>query len=255
MRQLRGLFAWGGVYWRHRVMSRAAHRLANARDLADAAPGVARSVVYRSDAPMAGDLDPHDIPRWPPATVVDLRGAAEKALEHPLAAKARVVGIDVLDAAAFTGDAPSSSLGSLDALYALMMSPGSAPGLTRVVAEVAHGEGPVLIHCSAGKDRTGLSAALILRLLGVERERVVADYVLTQQHMPRVLARMLAGRRSTITGSSLTSVPREVLTAPAEAILTVLDAWDSHAGGVEGWYLAHGGDAATLATLRRRLLA
>ncbi|WP_062132248.1 tyrosine-protein phosphatase [Demequina aestuarii] len=254
MRRLRGLFAWGAVYLRHRVLSRPTPRLANVRDLADAGPGIVRDVAYRSDAPMEGDAAPGGALRWPPATVVDLRGAGEKAPIHPLAGESRIVAVDVLDAAAFAGG-ERDSMSSLAELYAVMTAPTAAPGLTRVVGEVAWGEAPVLVHCSAGKDRTGIVAALTLRLLGVERDRVVADYVLTQHHMPRVLARMLSGSRSSIGGTPLTSVPHEILTAPAAAIETVLRAWDDHDGGVEGWYLAHGGDSETLAALRRRLLA
>jgi protein-tyrosine phosphatase len=40
---------------------------------------------------------------------------------------------------------------------------------------------PVLIHCSAGKDRTGFAVALLLRLLGVPHETVMADYLLTNE--------------------------------------------------------------------------
>ncbi|MDN4481151.1 tyrosine-protein phosphatase [Demequina muriae] len=254
VRRLRSVLGWGGIYLRHRVMSRATPRLANVRDLADAGPGIVRDMAYRSDAPMAGDAAPGGDLRWPPATVVDLRGAGEKEPSHPLAGASRIVGIDVLDAAALTGGT-RGSLDSLADLYAVMTAPAAAPRLTRAVGELARAEAPVLVHCSAGKDRTGVVTALTLRLLGVEHDRVVADYVLTQHHMPRVLARMLAGTRSSIGGTPLTSVPREILAAPAAAIETVLHAWDAHEGGVEGWYLAHGGDRATLATLRGRLLA
>lgn len=236
-------------------MSRATHRLANVRDLADAAPGLVRHVAYRSDAPMEGDAPPGGVLPWPPATVVDLRGVGEKAEPHPLADGARIVEIDVLDSAALAGGAGHATLSSLAELYAVMTAPPAAQGLVRVVAEVAREDAPVLVHCSAGKDRTGVASALILRLLDVDRDRVVADYVLTEHHMPRVLARMLSGTRTSVGNTPLTSVPREILTAPAEAIEAVLGAWDDHAGGVEGWYLANGGDVDTLAALRRRLLA
>jgi protein-tyrosine phosphatase len=44
-------------------------------------------------------------------------------------------------------------------------------------------EGPVLFHCSAGKDRTGVAAALLLSALGVERETVIQDYLLSAQYV------------------------------------------------------------------------
>ncbi len=43
---------------------------------------------------------------------------------------------------------------------------------------LAH-DAPVVFHCTAGKDRTGLAAALILSALGVSREDIVRDYLLT----------------------------------------------------------------------------
>ena len=44
-------------------------------------------------------------------------------------------------------------------------------------------DGGFLVHCSAGKDRTGVACALILHTLGVPRETVIADYLLTNEHM------------------------------------------------------------------------
>ena len=255
MARLRNAFAWGRVFWKHRIMSSPTNTLANARDLADAAPGLVPGIAYRADAPIAGDGPPRGIEVWPPATVVDLRAAGEKGSEHPLAAHSRLVEIDILAAADLTGDAARTTLGSLDELYTLMVGPDTAPGVVRVVAEVARDDAPVLFHCSAGKDRTGVSAALILRLLDVTRDRVIEDYTATAAHMPDVLARMLSGAPAAIGDTPLASVPKEVLDAPAHAIRAVLDTWDAHEDGVEGWYLAHGGDAATLEALRARLLA
>ena len=42
---------------------------------------------------------------------------------------------------------------------------------------------PVLWHCSAGKDRTGFAAALLLRLLGVDDQTVMQDYLLSQEYV------------------------------------------------------------------------
>ncbi|WP_433247902.1 tyrosine-protein phosphatase [Streptosporangium sp. CA-135522] len=50
------------------------------------------------------------------------------------------------------------------------------------------GNAPVVIHCAAGKDRTGVLAALVLRLLSVAEEDVIADYALTGLATPRLIA-------------------------------------------------------------------
>jgi protein-tyrosine phosphatase len=51
----------------------------------------------------------------------------------------------------------------------------------RLISE--SGNTPVLFHCSAGKDRTGLAAALVLSALGAPRETVIADYVLSHTYL------------------------------------------------------------------------
>jgi protein-tyrosine phosphatase len=49
-----------------------------------------------------------------------------------------------------------------------------------IIRRLAAGGAPCVIHCSAGKDRTGVAAAAVLAALGVEREAIVADYVITR---------------------------------------------------------------------------
>lgn len=62
-----------------------------------------------------------------------------------------------------------------------------APGLKRLFGVLARDEGyPVVFHCMTGKDRTGFAAAVILSWLGVPRERVVSDYLLTSEIVGRM---------------------------------------------------------------------
>jgi protein-tyrosine phosphatase len=58
------------------------------------------------------------------------------------------------------------------------------PQYSDMFDRLVRGEAPLAFNCSAGKDRTGLAAALILSLLGVPRETVIADYALTQVYSP-----------------------------------------------------------------------
>src|ERR1019366_1531021 len=51
---------------------------------------------------------------------------------------------------------------------------------------------PLVFHCAAGKDRTGVLAALVLEILGVEREIIVADYVITAERMELIMGRYRA---------------------------------------------------------------
>ena len=68
----------------------------------------------------------------------------------------------------------------LQAAYAAYASE-HLPRYRALFALLVEGRGPLLFHCSAGKDRTGFGAALLLTTLGVPRETVVADYLATNR--------------------------------------------------------------------------
>jgi hypothetical protein len=70
----------------------------------------------------------------------------------------------------------------LEGLYRTFLS-GSGTEIARALRIVADRRNhPVLLHCSHGKDRTGLTVALILALVGVPRALIVADYHLSESH-------------------------------------------------------------------------
>ncbi|MFD0269779.1 tyrosine-protein phosphatase [Streptomyces sp. NPDC127106] len=60
--------------------------------------------------------------------------------------------------------------------------------IRQVIELIATGPGPAVFHCTSGKDRTGLVAALLLTLLGVSEEDVLADFALTELATERLLA-------------------------------------------------------------------
>lgn len=60
-----------------------------------------------------------------------------------------------------------------------------APSYRELFLRMANGPLPLVFHCAAGKDRTGIAAALLLDLLGVDRARIFADYVLTDEFFAR----------------------------------------------------------------------
>jgi protein-tyrosine phosphatase len=45
---------------------------------------------------------------------------------------------------------------------------------------------PLLFHCSAGRDRTGVGAVLLLEMLGVDRERIIADFLISNESFPAI---------------------------------------------------------------------
>jgi protein-tyrosine phosphatase len=115
---------------------------------------------------------------------------------------------------------------------------------------------PLLFHCTAGKDRTGVAAALILLVLGVDRATVINDYLLTN-HTADVLIAEVAhqlGARN-VRGVTVEQIYPLLAAAPAliEAALAHID---EHYGGAEGYLRQRAGvSAETLDRLRQLLLA
>ena len=108
-------------------------------------------------------------------------------------------------------------------------------------------EKTVVFHCSAGKDRTGLLAALILEVLGVDAEAIAADYLLTNEVIEGVLRRIKAMESSsTVTAQSLAAQPA--------AFQGFLDTLHREYGGADPYLRMHGVSPDTLALLRRNLL-
>ena len=227
---------------------------ANFRDVATASALLREGVVWRADAPMNSD-PPAGLTAWPPSVVLDLRDPNELSGGHPLQHLTRVESIPVL---ADASPAQMQGMADLADLYRLMLQGNGAKGIVRVIEAVAAANGPVLVHCAAGKDRTGVSVALMLTLVGIERVAVICDYVATAANMPGVLARMIemfAGLASeAVPVYDAAELPASALEAPARAIETVLDIWEATPGGAAGWFVSAGGDPDTVSRLRGRLL-
>ena len=103
--------------------------------------------------------------------------------------------------------------------------------------------GAVLVHCHAGKDRTGIVVALVLALVGVPDEVIVEDYAASQQHLWR-----LAEEQRRL------GVPVMHSRAPAEAMVQLLECLAREHGGAEAYARAAGLDDAAIGRLRDRLI-
>jgi protein-tyrosine phosphatase len=203
-------------------------------------------LLLRSALPAADDLVPTDF-AWPPSLVIDLRSPREVAESHPLdSLGARVINLPLLESLR-PGANHDAYDGTLAGLYRLVAD--AAPHLlVELVHEVAAAGGPVLVHCAAGKDRTGIAVALVLRLLGVDRDLVLADYILTEQASEAIDQRL--NRDEEVSG-----IPPSFYLVEPEALAAVMDVWDAHEHGVEGWFADAGGDVTLLERLRKRFLA
>jgi protein-tyrosine phosphatase len=126
-----------------------------------------------------------------------------------------------------------------------------AEAVVDALRALAHGgPGAAIVHCAAGKDRTGVVSALSLAVAGVPHEEIVADYALTAEVIDAVVARLAA---SPTYAEDMERRDVASHTPRAETMDRVLTILDERHGGALGWLEAHGFGAADQAALRSRL--
>lgn len=110
---------------------------------------------------------------------------------------------------------------------------------------------PVVFHCAAGKDRTGLLAALVLGAVGVSRRWIVDDFALTSLAMDRIMDEM---RNDPERATFLAEVPATFFSADPAGMDRTLDDLEREHGSIRG-YLRHlGVDDDTLGRLAELLV-
>jgi protein-tyrosine phosphatase len=112
------------------------------------------------------------------------------------------------------------------------------------------GRGAAVVHCAAGKDRTGVVCALALAVAGVRPEAIIADYAQTAEVIGALVAKLAA---SPTYAEDMTSRDVASHTPRAESMRRVLELLDERWGGPIGWLDSHGFGAAERAALRARL--
>ncbi|UXA15535.1 tyrosine-protein phosphatase [Mycobacterium sp. SMC-8] len=234
--------------------ARSLSTLANLRDLGGLATtngGRTRSgVLYRSALPIVDDELPTTVPVWPVRTVIDLRSPKEQtATAHPLL----VDDTELHRVPLLTDEDVARQHGytSLDAVYSGILA-NAGDRLARVLQIAATAPAPVLLHCAAGKDRTGVASAMLLHAAGVDAAHIVADYTATEQHMDAVLARIQLADPDFVRGPNL--YDNDLVRAAPETIGRVLEHWDRYPGGICNWLVDQGAEAAVIAQWQRRLV-
>lgn len=187
-------------------------------------------------------------------TVVDLRWAEERLETPPPGLPVRVVHVSL-----FGEREPEFVLWIDEGLDAeeriaetyLALLERYRPRFAEAAAAVADAPpGAVLVHCSAGKDRTGLLAALLLAVAGVEREAIADDYAESESAMAELKRRWVA---AAVDEQDRAQREARRTTTPRAAMLDVLAALAERYGGAAGFLRAGGLDDARLARLRERL--
>lgn len=236
--------------------------------------GVIRSgVLFRSDA-----LDAltrrgiEQLAQSPIGVIVDLRTPNERQSapdKLPTSRPFDVVELSILEGA-MTGLAQQFMRGGLSSdaitqamtqlpnlreLYTGMLTHGAASFAQiarRVAAQTDDAPTAVLVHCTAGKDRTGVATALLLDAAGADRTAVIADYASSQANLAGSWTDRMLATVSAL-GVPLTRELREIVTGTPPAAMEHALAWvDAHGGSAA--YLRSGGlDDTELDALRARL--
>jgi protein-tyrosine phosphatase len=130
------------------------------------------------------------------------------------------------------------------------------PHVSKIAAALLAREVPMVVHCTAGKDRTGVAVAILLSLLGVSREDIVSDYAKSD----------VFGQNMKLAGSVDEAFRSSFGFVPAETVMTLLVGTDStflvgalqalghEWGSVAGYFAAAGVDPGQQEQLRAVLL-
>jgi protein-tyrosine phosphatase len=182
-------------------------------------------------------------------TVVDLR-TGEEAQSAPSALDG--TGARIFHVPLFRAEAIGTLPPELAAVYRHMIDDRGAAIAEAVGRLSAGGALPGLIHCSAGKDRTGLVVALVLAVIGVPDEIIAADYAMSAQNLDADTAQVIS-RIQAISGGYRLDLG--VLGSPPELILEALARVRDQAGSVTGYLVGHGLPRPAVETLRSALVA
>ncbi len=126
--------------------------------------------------------------------------------------------------------------------------PDSVSGALRVVAS---SPGATVVHCAAGKDRTGTVVGMALAVAGVPDEEIVADYVATAERIERIIERLISRPAY---ADNLRGRPIEDHLPRPETMARILQVLDERFGGVAGWLVAQGWTEEETEALRSRLV-
>jgi protein-tyrosine phosphatase len=127
----------------------------------------------------------------------------------------------------------------------------SAGALAEAFRVLADDGLPAVVHCAAGKDRTGVTTALVLRAVGVPAEVVAEDYARSAPAVPQVLARL---RRLPSYADRIDQLPVDVHACEAQTMTQFLTEVDTQFGSVPAFLVDAGLESAVVPRLRERLV-
>jgi len=218
---------------------------ANTRDLGGyPVPGGATvwGRTFRSDAPVS--LTAEDVGRLRAAgitTHIDLRTLEE--VERRPSALQNMPGFEYhhVDLCAAMQMLPETEAGVAESYLEMTRQTGP---MARIFGLIAATRGPLLFHCTAGKDRTGVVAAILLMLAGVPREEIMADYILTAAYMREPIRKFLEADPD---------LPAYIIIPKVDFIEGFLDGFAAAYGDARGYLASIGVSAEEINSITQRL--
>ena len=197
--------------------------------------------IWRSGAPTVwNEPDARLLRSTGMTTLIDLRTVAET--EARPCAYAGAPGFEYRSIPLSIGAVPPDSLEAVPDTYLAIAEQEETAAILRTIADARTG---VLIFCTAGKDRTGVIAALLLLACGVDRETIVSDYAVSREYNRLRLERFLADHPG---------IDRRIVLASESSMERFLDLFAERFGSVEAYFDRPCLTPAHLARIRRALL-
>ena len=240
----------------------------NFRDVAGTGAGhptrdgghVRRGVYYRSNELQLTHTDAESLAGLGITNIYDLRGQLEVDAHPDIAVPGatwhhvEVIGIPTEMVSGLT-DAAAARRVMREVYDGFVRSPGTRASYHRLLTALATEPLPQLFHCTAGKDRTGWAAVLLLEIAGVDRDTILADYLLTNDFSSATREKYLALIGEHL-GADKVAVYEPTMVVEEDFLQAAYDAVDELYGSVDA-YLRDGLglDDATIGALRARLVA
>ena len=185
-------------------------------------------------------------------TRIDLRGrreVAETAARDRLADGVRVVHLP-FGRSVLRPDHPDLSV-RLAEHYADMLVVSAEPVTAAVRLATQARDSPLLVHCTAGKDRTGVVVAVLLAAVGVRPQDIVDDYARSREHLSAIHDQT---RALPAWAERLAKLPEEAHTAEPDTMQHFLTLLQERHGGAAAWLTAQGFDDGDHRSLREALI-
>ncbi len=126
-----------------------------------------------------------------------------------------------------------------------------ADSVIRALRMIAQPDGATIVHCAAGKDRTGVVVAFALAAVGVSVDDIADDYARTTERIHALLARLVASQTYV---NDIDPAQADRHSPRASTMHELFAELDAHHGGVHGWLAAHGWTTADQLALEVALL-